>query len=103
MRAGRNGSFRLERIERIDDACSRGRHEARDDSSQNKDSAPAENLAMSKARANSVKDYLITTGVHAQSIEVEAYGDSKPLVYRRTSFADESVDSQNRRVELGLK
>ena len=56
----------------------------------------AYNMALSQARANSVKQYLIRKGVAANRISAIGYGASKPLVVERS----ESDRQKNRRVEL---
>ena len=63
------------------------------------------NIAISRARADAVRTYLLSTGVPAKSIEVEALGDTKPLVGRRADRlgANENQDKQNRRVEVTVK
>jgi outer membrane protein OmpA-like peptidoglycan-associated protein len=58
--------------------------------------APQANLALSRARVESVRNYLVSHGLPAESIDVRAYGDTKPLV----SGTGESTDKQNRRVQL---
>ena len=54
------------------------------------------NMNLSRDRANSVKTYLVNSGVDANRITVRAYGESRP----RTSNATEEGRSQNRRVEI---
>ena len=39
----------------------------------------AYNLALSKGRARSVRDYLVAKGISPQRVDIEGYGDSKPL------------------------
>jgi OOP family OmpA-OmpF porin len=56
----------------------------------------AHNLALSKDRANSVKTYLVNSGVDAKSLKVKAYGETNPI-------ADNSTEEGrvlNRRVQF---
>jgi OOP family OmpA-OmpF porin len=56
----------------------------------------AHNLALSKDRANSVKTYLVNSGVDAKKIKVKAYGETMPI-------ADNSTEEGrvlNRRVQF---
>jgi len=56
----------------------------------------AHNMALSKDRANSVKTYLVNSGVDAKHLKVKAYGETKPI-------ADNSTEDGrvlNRRVEF---
>ena len=64
----------------------------------------SESLAVSRARAEAVRAHLITRGIPAESLKVEAYGSTRPLVGtdRRPVFA-ESDHAQNRRVEVELR
>ena len=57
------------------------------------------NVALSKARANSVRQYLIGKGVTASHLTAEGYGPDKPVASNDTAAGR----SQNRRVELVLK
>ena len=54
------------------------------------------NMNLSRDRANSVKTYLVNSGVDANRITVRAYGESRPIA----SNATEEGRSQNRRVEI---
>lgn len=54
------------------------------------------NLALSRRRAHSVKDYLVAGGISAERIRVEGFGESKPVASNET----EDGRAQNRRVEL---
>lgn len=56
------------------------------------------NLAMSKKRANMVKDYLVKRGVNAKKFVIIAQGEKKPKYNNRT----ESGRAKNRRVEVSL-
>jgi OOP family OmpA-OmpF porin len=59
----------------------------------------AHNMHLSKDRANSVKTYLVNSGVEARRLKVKAYGETKPI-------ADNSTEEgrvQNRRVEFSQK
>jgi len=56
----------------------------------------AHNLALSKDRANSVKTYLVNSGVDAKKVKVKAYGETHPI-------ADNSTEDGrvlNRRVQF---
>jgi OOP family OmpA-OmpF porin len=54
------------------------------------------NMSLSKDRANSVKTYLVNSGIAASRIAVTAYGESRPVA----SNATEAGRVQNRRVEF---
>jgi outer membrane protein OmpA-like peptidoglycan-associated protein len=56
----------------------------------------AENLELSKNRANQVKDYLIKNGVDASRVKTSFYGESKPIASNDT----ESGRQMNRRVRI---
>jgi OmpA-OmpF porin, OOP family len=55
----------------------------------------AYNMKLSKDRANSVKTYLVNSGVNASSVAVKAYGETRPIASNDT----EEGRIQNRRVE----
>lgn len=55
----------------------------------------AYNMKLSKDRANSVKTYLVNSGVNASNVVVKGYGESKPIASNDT----EEGRIQNRRVE----
>jgi len=55
----------------------------------------AYNLKLSKDRANSVKTYLVNTGVNASQVATKAYGEANPIASNDT----EEGRIQNRRVE----
>ncbi|MDR3327578.1 MAG: OmpA family protein [Prevotellaceae bacterium] len=60
---------------------------------------PAYNMTLSKERANSVKNYLISKGVKAASfLKVEGFGQSKPIASNDT----EEGRTKNRRVEFEI-
>jgi len=54
------------------------------------------NMQLSKDRANAVKNYLVNSGVDANSVEVIGYGETQPIA----SNATEAGRIQNRRVEF---
>jgi flagellar motor protein MotB len=65
----------------------------------------SEDLAVSRARAESVRTHLIARGIPADSLKIEAYGATKPLVSptdRRPVLA-EPDHAQNRRVDVQLR
>ena len=57
------------------------------------------NERLSKERAASVKDYLVTIGMDAQRLTSEGYGPSRPIADNKTAAGRQ----QNRRVEISLK
>jgi outer membrane protein OmpA-like peptidoglycan-associated protein len=57
------------------------------------------NQALSMRRARSVRDYLIKGGVPAANIQVEGFGESKPVASNDTADGRQ----QNRRVELRVQ
>ena len=61
------------------------------------DTGPADaNMRLSRARAGSVRRYLVSKGVSARRLDAKGYGESRPLV-KGTS---DSAREQNRRVEF---
>ena len=54
------------------------------------------NMTLSRDRANSVKTYLVNSGVAASRIAITAYGESRPVA----SNATEAGRIKNRRVEF---
>lgn len=54
------------------------------------------NLELSRNRANSVRDYLITKGINPNRLTAHGYGKTKPLVKER----DDAARMVNRRVEI---
>ena len=54
------------------------------------------NMSLSRDRANSVKTYLVNSGIAAGRIATTAYGESRPVA----SNATEAGRTQNRRVEF---
>ena len=57
------------------------------------------NERLSKERAASVKDYLVSIGMDANRLTSEGYGPSKPIATNKTAAGRQ----QNRRVEISLK
>ena len=57
------------------------------------------NERLSKERAASVKDYLVTIGMDASRLTSEGYGPSRPIATNKTAAGRQ----QNRRVEISLK
>ncbi len=60
--------------------------------------SPSRNLALSQARARSVKDALVAMGIDADRIETEGVGETRPLADNDTAEARQ----RNRRVEVYL-
>ena len=54
------------------------------------------NMNLSRDRANSVKTYLVNSGVDANRVSVKAFGESRPVASNET----EEGRMQNRRVEI---
>ena len=54
------------------------------------------NMDLSRKRANSVRNYLVSRGVASNRISVAAYGESRPVADNNTDYGRQ----QNRRVEL---
>jgi len=54
------------------------------------------NLELSRARAESVRDYLLEQSVHSEAISVEAFGESRPIASNQIAAGRE----KNRRVEI---
>jgi OOP family OmpA-OmpF porin len=57
------------------------------------------NMILSVERANSVKTYLVNTGISADILTVKGYGESKPI----SPNTDEASRALNRRVEIKLQ
>ncbi|CAD5378587.1 conserved exported hypothetical protein [Pseudomonas sp. OF001] len=57
---------------------------------------PAENLALSRARAQAVADVLVDLGIAAERIQVQGYGGAFPVAANASSRGR----AQNRRVEI---
>lgn len=55
----------------------------------------AYNIKLSKDRANSVKTYLVNSGVNAKNVSIKGYGESRPIASNDT----EEGRIKNRRVE----
>lgn len=62
----------------------------------------AYNEALSLARANTVRDYLVQAGVPAQSMQVQGKGESEPKVHCAQTRQAELIDclAPNRRVDI---
>ena len=60
--------------------------------------SPEKNQTLSEARAESVKQYLLSKGLSAERIESKGFGDQKPVADNKTAEGR----SQNRRVEIAL-
>jgi outer membrane protein OmpA-like peptidoglycan-associated protein len=67
----------------------------------------ADNLALSQARAESVRDYLVKKGIAADRLVAKGYGDTQPLVSmtdangnRLRGNARDAARAKNRRVEF---
>ncbi|MBE7174882.1 MAG: OmpA family protein [Mucilaginibacter polytrichastri] len=58
----------------------------------------AANLRLSKARAEAVKDYLVSQGANASRVEATGYGESQPIASNKTAEGRQ----KNRRVEFSL-
>jgi OOP family OmpA-OmpF porin len=58
----------------------------------------AANLKLSKSRAESIKSYLVSQGVHSGKIEAVGYGESQPIATNKTDAGRQ----KNRRVEFTL-
>jgi OOP family OmpA-OmpF porin len=56
------------------------------------------NMALSKARAESIKSYLVSKGANASAIEATGYGETQPIATNKTAAGRQ----QNRRVEFTL-
>jgi outer membrane protein OmpA-like peptidoglycan-associated protein len=56
------------------------------------------NLALSKARAKAVADSFVKKGISAESIETDAFGESKLALETK----DSTAEAKNRRVEVDL-
>ena len=60
--------------------------------------APADNLALSEARARAVVDYLVSLGIDRSRVSARGYGEAKPVAPTR---GDEGRQ-MNRRVEFTI-
>jgi len=66
------------------------------DGHSDRSGADAANLASSRRRAGTVRDYLATRGVPGSAMTVRAYGETWPFI----ATADGVREVQNRRVEV---
>ena len=57
---------------------------------------PSYNMNLSRDRANSVRNYLVSSGVASNRINVVAYGQTRPIADNNSDYGRQ----QNRRVEL---
>jgi hypothetical protein len=60
------------------------------------------NIILSSARANNVRDYLITQGVDPNRLEAEGYGSTQPIYKCPDSGCTEQENQANRRTEFTL-
>ncbi len=76
-----------------------------DDAPLGRGSNFADNLALSQARAEAVRDYLVNKGIDTKRLTAKGYGDTKPLVDPKglKGKALKSARTKNRRVEFKLK
>lgn len=58
----------------------------------------ADNLKLSKNRANAVRDYLISKGCNSEKVKAEGYGEKKPISTNNTAIGKQL----NRRVEVSF-
>ena len=56
----------------------------------------ASNIASSRRRAETARDYLVSHGIPATAIQTRAYGESRPII----ATEDGVREVQNRRVEI---
>ena len=61
----------------------------------------ASQMTISRARAEAVRSHLLSIGIPAKTIKVEAYGHTRPLVPSKEP--NEIVDAQNRRVLVTIE
>ena len=66
------------------------------DGHSDRSGADASNLASSRRRAGTVRDYLVERGVPVSAMSVRAYGETWPIIVT----ADGVREVQNRRVEI---
>ena len=59
---------------------------------------PSYNMNLSRDRANSVRNYLVSRGVASNRINVVAYGQTRPIADNNSDYGRQ----QNRRVELTI-
>jgi len=62
------------------------------------DGEAAQNLTLSKQRAESVKNYLISKGISGSRISTNGYGESKPIADNSTAVGK----AKNRRTEIRI-
>ncbi|MEI8280475.1 MAG: DUF5723 family protein [Bacteroidota bacterium] len=61
--------------------------------------SPEANMALSKDRANAVRNYFILRGISSSRLVAKGYGDTQPIASNKS----ENGRARNRRVVLGLK
>lgn len=92
-------SERSEGLEAIAEVLARhGRLMARVEGHTDRSGSAAQNLALSRKRARSVKEALAATGVDAERIEIVGMGETRPIDDGRTAEARQ----RDRRVEVYL-
>jgi outer membrane protein OmpA-like peptidoglycan-associated protein len=56
------------------------------------------NVALSRARAEAVRDYLVSRGIDAEQLDTTAHGSSRPVA----TGTDRAAHRKNRRVEISV-
>ncbi|MBV1872427.1 MAG: OmpA family protein, partial [Gammaproteobacteria bacterium] len=60
---------------------------------------PEHNLRLSKKRANTIKNYLVSLNVNATRIYAQGFGESKPITSNETS----NGRARNRRIGISIR